>query len=43
MDKKFAVGVQVYLKSGGPDMTMSEIVSKKSQSAYLTKDVVSKL
>lgn len=24
MDKKFAVGVQVYLKSGGPDMTITK-------------------
>ena len=26
MDKKFAVGVQVYLKSGGPDMTITKVV-----------------
>lgn len=24
MDNKFAVGVQVYLKSGGPDMTITK-------------------
>lgn len=24
MDKKIAVGVQVYLKSGGPDMTITK-------------------